>query len=95
MSKPISEGGDIDPQAVEEIDRIFNKGIEYDSTPSNDRIFKEVRTGSYSEIIAYLVELNQVEMAQAVLDLINRLNYKEGFIDGISRTTTNNTIRSN
>lgn len=51
---------------------------------NDDNIFKEARTGSYSEIIAYLVSKNQEAMAQAVLDILARLNYKEGFIAGFT-----------
>lgn len=51
---------------------------------NDDNIFKEARTGSYSEIISYLVSKNQEAMAQAVLDILARLNYKEGFIAGFT-----------
>lgn len=38
-------------------------------------------TGSYAEIIAYLREMNQVEMADAVLGMIRDLAQKDGIIE--------------
>lgn len=39
------------------------------------------KTGSYAEIIAYLMELNQNDMAEAVLGMIRDLSQKDGIIE--------------
>ena len=43
-------------------------------------------TSSYGEIIAYLREINEVQMADAVLGLVKDLSYKEGVIETLRQT---------
>ena len=45
----------------------------------------ENRTGSYAEIIGYLLELNQNDMAEAVMGMIRDLAHKDGIIETLNR----------
>ena len=43
------------------------------------------KTGGYAEILAYLIEMNQNDMAAAILDNLTILQYKNGYIDALHK----------
>lgn len=43
------------------------------------------KTGGYAEILAYLIEMNQNDMAAAILDNLTVLQYKNGYIDALEK----------